>query len=1238
MATIPIRSYSDLKPIKFNLTDGDRTLDLTVPGEYSSQQGMVVKEYSFLTSANDVKNKNYSTSYLTSLKKESDIFDLRLPEQLNDTFSTTLELSSNYFLTISKNETSLSSTAFFGPKLTESDSSQNFVLQLSSKRGAPVAQIYTYDGGYKKYLLQNAHTVDNNGNPIQINTYAPGFGVTENDFDPRSYFNAIVDISNDNLGYLQLQVHPGVSQSITFATSSAYHFLRCEGSKLLLNSGQTTSEGEPYTEIDSNVFTLSTMTFTFINKKINLDYYNNSNNFVQYSSGADVDIDNSKTDQKYNFILYNNYENNYLSGANVVGDIGYFNLKNHISNEYNVNKDLPVKDDKQIQRIYNYITNDQNKETSTEDLKLNYNYFSTEYKFEPGKYTKFKLPGDMLPVKRLNLNDAGLQKAGAYAALSPYYSDRIYKGVDISENVNTANFYGGEYLCSWLYEDGVDGIWYDRYYFSTNTTGVSAIKGNRHIIENLDMSLPIEEVITDRGATGANYYDVESTLVLEPSGTYYYARIGRDYIDKVIDNNNAQIVKKNFNTRKVNDRFLVGEEVDTLTLNLSNYDTFKFDVESYNSTNSVNITFQFEVPSLEVFKSHLLVGNSYNTGLSLIKNFYYTPYIIIPQYNQLYFYDTDFNLVRVNSYPGIYEIIDVMFVSQYNSFVIRGINEDRTAGSILRSNINGDIERFADNDQANLIGHTAFGSRVMYNVGERAIFKVNNQNVVYDLDLYTLVASNSSLDNTYNGAEADNSIIRTEDTNVTQGMSGYRGVNLNDTIGAAISGDHDIIFKDFTLGEGTYTALRTTDKIWDINAFDEKLYVQSGNKLRVFSTGRDLLSTYNLTTSATSGYKIDFISEDYTIKPVVFSRASDYSIIVDKIESTSTNVSGYTVKTYSLPLTSTNTGYHIAPAFELAGNNIRGDFASSEEYKLQGNFFNPVGMYATNQTYRRYENSLSLITKFDNEVTLESVEYKWNEHSVGWNSGAAAANWSINFDAEAGGSLFNNSNIVPLTSVVDGINNLSINADLIAGSVEVYNNGVLDQSVNVKAGIKSLKNFLNNAFYIGVPGVSNQPISDYVKNRTFAGNNATLRGFYAYRTRLATDLIKYHTLKDELIDPIHFDIMSGSRNNFESIDTFYSYKIPSSISNYIKIYINDANLSLFEAKIIVESLTGKVKQALPVNVTRIIYDFSIGNKFIGTIEVQVDTLEMKVVSYQDENLNETIERGVSNNNGNVQQY
>ena len=54
----------------------------------------------------------------------------------------------------------------------------------------------------------------------------------------------------------------------------------------------------------------------------------------------------------------------------------------------------------------------------------------------------------------------------------------VYKDIgnraDVTNNLNE----NGEYLCSWLYDDGVAGIWYDRYYLPQDITGVEAEEGN----------------------------------------------------------------------------------------------------------------------------------------------------------------------------------------------------------------------------------------------------------------------------------------------------------------------------------------------------------------------------------------------------------------------------------------------------------------------------------------------------------------------------------------------------------------------------------------------------------------------------------------------------------------------------------------------------------------------------------------------------------------------------------------
>ena len=85
-----------------------------------------------------------------------------------------------------------------------------------------------------------------------------------------------------------------------------------------------------------------TSTITLANSGVpNTKYLDISNNFVYYTSGADIDEVKTLSGNKYNFLMYSNYEDNYLKGGNVCANLNYFNLKNQISNHHNVNKNLP---------------------------------------------------------------------------------------------------------------------------------------------------------------------------------------------------------------------------------------------------------------------------------------------------------------------------------------------------------------------------------------------------------------------------------------------------------------------------------------------------------------------------------------------------------------------------------------------------------------------------------------------------------------------------------------------------------------------------------------------------------------------------------------------------------------------------------------------------------------------------------------------------------------------------------
>ena len=1161
---VEIKSYSDLRPITFNLEDPDRSLDLSVPNKFSTQQGLNLLEYNFLLSANDLKSKNYTHNFLTSRFTEDQIFDLLLPEPAVRSFNTTIQFATSAadddtggYLTMGKNNSPLTSLAFFS-KLSANDAepigSQNFVISLSNNDDVrPICQIYTFDGVNKKYLVQRSPFSDEVVNDIP---YPLHFDTLSSASDAgRSIFDVIL-----NGDYMRLGI---------FGDTSSYSPLSTEIRNKAYNIQQVgTSSISAYPGPDAANYKQNT--FKISNPEYDFNYYKSSNNFVNYTSGADVDSAKTLSGLDYNFLMYSDYENNTVSGGDIFGNINYFNLKNHISNHFNVNKNL-FHTNQQVQREYNTILNNETTETSEEFLKLNYNFYTSEYNFKPDTLSKFILPSNILPFEAVNINDAAFQNAGAYAAGSPYFSDRVIKDVD-GRSVNNEN-QRGKYLCSWLYDNNDGGIWYDRYYIPSNKSGLSGsgFGPGLYALPLSSSQSDIDKILIARALSGLNYYDVESTMMLEPSGAYHYKRIGKKYVKTIIDTQKDSLLKRNFTPRDVRDKELINPEVTTLTLNPTSYDTFTFPVDNKGSLNSFNLSFAMNVPDLEDAKAYQLIGNLFNTGISIVKNFYFTPFIYLQQGGSLYFYNTDFELIKQSSFPTVTAIRDVLYLNQNNDFIVVGENSE--GARLIRGSYTGDVVK-ENND---IVIQSAFrdfkpSSRCIFNVGSKVTLK-NNQIVganAYDLDLNSLVANNNNT-TTFEPGEA--SVIRRLNNTVFGTMSGLRGVNLDDTYGAAISGHNQIIFKNFYT-DNTFLALSSSSKIWDINALDEKLYIQANNELKVFNSNRELLSSYSLSTSAVSGYKIDFISDNYVIKPIAFSRKSDGNLIVDKINYDDTTA-GYTLSTYSLGISGIDLGY---------------DFFEDE---YAGWFVNPTNLYSIDQTFKEFENKYCLVTRFDNEISAEVSDFVWDSVASPF-SASDAGNWTVNY-VGAGNAIDDNSTLTVLEDIEPGMNCINIDADLITGQVQVYINGNKSVDKFITTGVKPLKNYLNNDFYIGLPNYSVDTISDFVTNQNFNALNTTLQDFYVYDTRLSTDLIYYHYLNCSSIDPVNFDVLTSTRNNIETVDNMFSYKIPGSLSNRIKIYVKNAGLSDADAKLLANILASKINTFLPKNITTIEFDYSIGN-------------------------------------------
>lgn len=1176
MATVVQKNYSDIRPIRYELRDVDRSLDLNVPNKYISQQGTSFLEYKFLLSANDIKNKNYTSNILTDTKEEGDIFDLNFDQNISNSFISTIKFpGTDKYLTIMKNNSALSASVALSALSSEEvnpSTPQSFVIQLSSHLEKSVCQIYTYDGLFKKYLVQNR--LGGTGFPdLVFDTISDSEGGLG-----RATFNITRD---NNFGFLSLDSTTNTSASAYISTKQFVIGVN----PFFGSNALTAISGFDNTFTDyNNLSTLSAacvFEFQSLND-IDTNYNKYSNNFVHYVSGVEVDRAKTLSGQKHNFIFYNNYESNYLSGDEVKGSLSYFNLKNQVSNNYNINKALPFSNPQQ-QRYYNSILNNETEETSNENLKLGYNFHTAEYLFEPDKYTKFKLPDDILPYKNINLNDADLQSAGAYAAESPYFSDRIYKLLDESNN-NTKNEENGTFLCSWLCDKGSSATWYDRYYLPNYLNQVTALSGTANVytsqIRQLSAAYGLNRGLSGQPDNNMYFYDIPSTMSLEPSATYYYARVGKSYVAKTLNGISDRVIKTNIDIHNTSNDSIISEQ-DKLILDGKVYDQFSYPLPLDSDQAAISLSFSLNVPSISSAKAYQLIGNNYNTGISISKNFYYTPYSIVPLTISdggagIGYYDHNFNLVKHNTFPGISAVKDVIYLTQTNDIVL--LCKGQQGSKLLRVNYNGDIVRESNDGIGQTLVDQPYTSRVIYGITGKAFFKTPTGNM-YNLDLQTLqvdtinsTPGESVVLSSYGGLASDIAYI-----------SGFNAVNIDGKYAASMAlsssgygNGSSVLFTEYATGNKFVGITSKNDKIWDINAFDNKLFLQSNNQLHVFNTEREKLSTINLSTSAVSGYKIDFISEDYVVNPVVYSRNSAGDIIVDKINTTENN----TISTYSLGTSSVDLGYpNSGQLYYLSGT---------------GNFFNPSNIHSMHNTFKNYEDKFCFITRFDNENIDYGTLSAWNTYSDQYSG--FPASWNSNY-IPSGSTLIDNSTIKVL-NLKEGYNCLQMDLDLVTGRIKAFINGDLAHSFRISSGIKQLKNYLYNKFYIGAPNWSTGSIVDYKTNPGGLAKNMIIKDLNVFNDTLSKDLLKYLYLNCvEVIDSVNFDIPTSYRNNTETINNFYTYKIPGNLSNKIKILIKNGGLSVNDQIILETELKKRLSRYLPstINANEVEFDFRIGN-------------------------------------------
>jgi hypothetical protein len=318
-----------------------------------------------------------------------------------------------------------------------------------------------------------------------------------------------------------------------------------------------------------------------------------------------------------------------------------------------------------IQRNYYRLFTGTNQEEGYDKIYLGYQAATTEIDFFKDKTTYFHMPffSDSQP-----LNESTLIGDGAVPGPIPALADRIFKKLGNYSNTTSlgepSERHDGTWLCSWLYAVSSEPpVWLDRYYNPGRLAYTEALEGLANFSDYID-SDPI-------------YYDIPSTLILEPGVLYQYFHQGEetatqaidtfsgpdktrlrldiedwsclcpqksDPIDRSIYNNTIQI--QNFKNEWVVNLFDPGyQDRNSLSFAHSDFVDCKVTYDpSYNLSDEFTLSFWINNDNWSQATSTQLLGNLRRGGYGIFyNNLHYNPYFVIPEnfYGHLFYFNQE---------------------------------------------------------------------------------------------------------------------------------------------------------------------------------------------------------------------------------------------------------------------------------------------------------------------------------------------------------------------------------------------------------------------------------------------------------------------------------------------------------------------------------------------------------------------------------------------------------------------
>ena len=591
--------------------------DLIIRGiGVNTEEGISVYRENYLLSAADTSINNYSAIVLAGNQHNNDVFELKRIQYPHQEVITTTIKYGDKFLSISKDRTK---------DLLTTTSSQDTVFELEIQSDTTIRCAHQ-DGDSRYYLCFNNSEFYFTTTPVSLD----------------ASFKYILDQEKLYLFWsraigLQLYSVCGVLSSLSAVTGdwnkNAFS-INTYGQELRENLDTTWAS---YDVSDRNSFQ--------VNPTRSANYLASNNLF--YTNYTHVTGNQLQT----NFITLKNHHThkNFSYRAN--------NLTRTDLHVPNVNT-----------REYKSMHTGVHQELGAESITLSYEFYNSDYKFAPDKYTIFRTPPSLYPFEQLNINDTTFAKNGAIAGQTPYTSDRIF-----FQDVRPGKS-DGQFLCTWLSGGGPDvpSVWVDRYYIPERTTFAAALTSKSLQTYTdpaevyLNAPLPVssyyeepfiyttlesESAHTPQNLKdvlyGETFFDKRSDLALLPDAEYIYYRMGSSYIKSIVQSMSGDLIQDGLSSKTTkNSPIAYDLETDNIEYELDGA-TYAM-VESFrevNTSNEFTVSFWLESDDWKQPFGHEILGNYNDRGFGVMNDEVVTPIIMIQDGTKVMYLNTNFDVV-----------------------------------------------------------------------------------------------------------------------------------------------------------------------------------------------------------------------------------------------------------------------------------------------------------------------------------------------------------------------------------------------------------------------------------------------------------------------------------------------------------------------------------------------------------------------------------------------------------------